>query len=117
MTEVSTENPFGDSNRNTHVEFTQYLLPDGQKVSNPFLTTAKIGKLADDIIKAGYRFEVEILRTGDISATIVGKLSDSKEEEGDVVMKVMPNNPFVGSKVDAMIREFHMQLFPGEYHG
>jgi hypothetical protein len=113
---VTSENPFADPTRDSYIEFTQYLLPDGRKVSNPFLTTKEVAKMGADIIEAGYRFEVEILSFGAISATIVGKLPDS-EEENDISGIVIANNPEVGQKLDKWIKNFHFKHFPGHYHG
>lgn len=113
---VTSANPFSDPTRDSFIEFTQYLLPDGKRVTNPFVTTKEIAQMGEDLIKAGYRFEVEILTTGDISATIVGKIPDS-EEDGDVAQIVIPNDPNVGVRVDEMISRFHFNTFPGQYHG
>ncbi len=60
---------------------------------------------ANDIMAAGYDFEVELLTTGDVSLTITN-------EDGDADIEVVENAPggVVGNTVDRLVRRFHATL-------
>lgn len=83
------------------IPFTQYLLPDGRtrpiSIKRDQLTEVK----ANAILDKGFRFEAEMLLTGDISLTI----HDPKNEE-DVAIEVCKNGPEVPKAVDKLILEF-----------
>lgn len=53
------------------VPFTQYLLPRGEKQSVYLPVDKETFKKAQEITEAGYQFEIEVLRTGEVSATIM----------------------------------------------
>jgi hypothetical protein len=57
-----------------------------------------------DIQKAGYIFEIEMLRTGQVSATI----ADPKIDEDVAFAKIVPNGPQVPVVINNMIREFKL---------
>lgn len=83
-----------------HIEFTQYLLPDGRKKPAWIDRPQDIADKAAQIRNAGYRFEMEMLPDMQmISLTII-------DDERDHAIEVVPNGPEVPKAVDRMIQEF-----------
>lgn len=82
------------------IRFTEYVLPRGEKrdmhVKRPFAITQK----AKHILGLGYKFEAEILTTGQVSLTIAGKNTD-------VGIEICNNGPEVLDAVDRLIMEFN----------
>lgn len=87
------------------IPFTQYLMPDGRIRQIAIDRPKDICDKALDIIKAGYRFEAEMLRTGEISLTIF-----CIADEEDVDIEVIPNGPEVPLAVDRLITRFNVEL-------
>ena len=83
-----------------HIPFTQYLRPNGRKVEVSIERPKDIYDKAMDIIKSGYRFEIEVLTTGHIHVSIA-------DNEDDQTNEVVPNGPEVPIVVDRMIARFH----------
>ena len=87
------------------IPFTQYMLPDGQrkKVSMPCqkVTHTK----ACQIMEAGFAFEIEILSTGMVSATITDKRGDT----GDVAFYVGANDETLPQGIAEMIDYFDIE--------
>lgn len=83
------------------IPFTQYILPDGRKREEAIERPAEIEALADKFIKAGGRYECEILRTGEVSLTAV--FCDDDGDEQDVEIEVCANGPAVRDAVDALV--------------
>jgi hypothetical protein len=84
------------------IPFTQYLLPNGRKIDVSIERPKDIYDKAMDIIKAGYRFEVEMLTNGLIHMTIT---DDDDDQDGEVVN----NGPEVPIAVDRMVTRFHAE--------
>jgi hypothetical protein len=82
------------------IPFTQYLMPNGRKVDLTIARTKEVYDKAKDIIKAGYRFEIEMLTTGLVHMTITDNDNDHDSE-------VVNNGPEVLLAVDRMITRFH----------
>ena len=96
-----SEETGGGRGMNKHeIPFTQYLLPHGNKVEVSIARPKEIYDKAMDIIKAGYRLEVERLSTGNISMTI-------SDNDGDYDIEVIENCPEVPIAADRMITRFH----------
>ncbi len=81
------------------IPFTQYLMPDGRKRDVSISRPKEIYDKALDIIDAGYRFEAEVLTTGQVSLTITGR-------DEDVDIEVVENGPKVPLAVDNMVNRF-----------
>lgn len=64
------------------VVFTKYTLPDGRKSRVTVPVTDEAERLAKKIAAAGFVFEVEQLRTGDLSFTIA-------DDEQDVAIELL----------------------------
>jgi hypothetical protein len=84
------------------IPFTQYLLPNGRKRQEKIDRSPEIEELAERFIKAGGRYECEILTTGHVSITAVYVVD---EEEQDIVIKVCQNGSEVPDAVDYVVRE------------
>lgn len=83
------------------VPFTQFLLPDGRQKEIEISLDPDVEAKAQDIIAAGYKFEIEILRTGIISATIADPI-----QEEDVAHALMRNGIQVPPGITKMIENF-----------
>lgn len=84
------------------VRFTQFLLPDGRRQEVEIDLDPKVEEKAAKIIAAGYKFEIEMLSTGDISATI----ADPKIDDDVAFAAIVPNGPDVPQAIEDMIKEF-----------
>ncbi|QIG73291.1 hypothetical protein EVC02_070 [Rhizobium phage RHph_N17] len=82
-----------------NIYFTQYLRPNGRKEIVQIDRPDAVVKKADNISSHGFRFECEVLTTGDISLTI-------SDEWGDYAFELCPNGPAVPTSVDKLILEF-----------
>ena len=87
------------------IEFTQYLAPTGRKASVRIDRPEPVHAKAQEIAGKGFRFEVEILSTGDVSLTIA-------DDDGDHAIEVVPNGPEVPAAVDRMILGFQIPTAP-----
>lgn len=87
------------------IPFTQYLRPNGRRAFVEIDRPDKIVDIAENLIKAGYCFEVEHLTTGQASFTIHDVNNDV-----DVAIAVVPNGPEVPEAVDQMIEGFYAKL-------
>jgi len=78
------------------VRFTQYILPHGRKrtltINRPF----KVEEKARQVEVAGGRFEVEILRSGEVSLTVA-------YEDEDIAIELVPNDASVPPAVDRLV--------------
>ena len=81
----------------THrIPVTQYVLPHGRRRQEYFVTSSDaLMQKAQAILDHGWRFEAEVLTTGDVSVTVTS-------DERDVDIEVFPNEP--GGSDGAMTR-------------
>jgi hypothetical protein len=78
-------------------------LPTGRTSPTGIKHTREVEALAQRLLRDGYFFECEVLRTGELSLTIGSHDAD----EGDVACKVVKNEPNApGQAVGEMIVEF-----------
>jgi len=83
----------------TVIPFTQYLLPNGRQRPVEIEVDSATAAVAHKILALGrYRFECEMLRTGEVSLTTF----DTKEEV-NIVIEVCPNGSEVPEAVNKMI--------------
>jgi len=83
----------------TKIPFTQYILPDGRKKATECDVPQGIAEMANAILAQGhYRFECEILTTGEVSLTTF-----DTENEIDIAIEICPNGPQVPRAVANMI--------------
>lgn len=93
------------------IPFTQYMRPDGRSLERLFGRTKDVtidrpdhvADKAQQIIAAGYRFECEILSTGEVSLTIT-------DDEADHAIEVVPNGPGMGEAVDRLVLGFALPV-------
>jgi len=85
------------------IPFTRYTLPNGKTSNYMFQTTrSDVYDKAKSILSTGtYKFEIEILTTGEVSATI-----HNKETEVDVAIAVELNVPELAEAIEQMIINF-----------
>lgn len=87
------------------IPFTQYLMPFGDFVGTTIDRPADVEADARAVIAAGFRFESEMLRTGEVSMEVLkdGGIDDG----GDPVViahEVCANGPVVLEAVDRLVR-------------
>lgn len=94
------------------IPFTQYMLPNGEKREVGVPRPPDIEKLAKELIDAGYRFESEILTTGEVSLTCVGEESDDEGIIGDVdlYIEISLNGPMIRDAIDKLVKDAHEGL-------
>lgn len=91
------------------IPFTQFLMPDGRRRSITIDRPAPIEDLAKQIIAAGFRFEIEMLQTGQVSMEIVKDVPDPGVADS-VAIEICHNGPTEGDNlgvpdaVDKMIQ-------------
>jgi hypothetical protein len=84
------------------IPFTQYLRPDGRKRYVDIDMPAPIEHLALQFIEAGGRYEIEELRTGEVSLTAVFNVDD---EDRDIAREICSNGPPVVHAVALIVRK------------
>jgi hypothetical protein len=84
------------------IPFTQYLRPDGRKVDEGIDMPAEIEALAQRFLRAGGRYEAEVLREGTVSFTAVYRVN---EEPQDIAIELCPNGPDVPYAVEMLVRK------------
>jgi len=78
------------------IEFTQYLRPDGRKEKITIDRPEHVELIAREFIKAGGRFEAEVLSTGEVSLT-------AHYDDEDVAIEICANGPAVEPAVDRLV--------------
>ncbi len=88
------------------IPFTQFLLPHGRRTPVTFDASPDLEALAAELLAAGYRFEVEVLRTGHVHLDCCGPSLDG-EGDGPIALEVCPNGPPVVAAVEHVVRDAH----------
>ena len=83
----------------------QFMLPDGREREQSVRRPAEIAEKAYGLLAKGYRFEAEILTTGDVHLT----LSDPAEEI-DLFSELAPNGPEVLTAFDRLVTRAEEEL-------
>ena len=86
------------------IHFTQYMHPSKycpRCMRVPIDRPDHVADKAEQIIAAAYRFECEILTTGEVSLTITGV-------EADHAIEVVPNGPGMGEAVGRLVVGFEV---------
>jgi hypothetical protein len=90
------------------VAFREFVLPRGEQRELVVEVTDPIADLAADLLRAeGYKFEVETLRTGQVSAEIAKDVDDEEIERHTAAMELFQDmddfksgiNSFIGRAV------------------
>lgn len=82
------------------VPFTQYLMPDGRKRDTSIAMPIDLKPMVDKILNAGYRFEIEMLTTGEISMEVADPVT-----EDSLAMEICKNGPEVPISTESLIKE------------
>jgi hypothetical protein len=82
------------------IKFTQFLMPDGRRTPVTIDRPDEIEALAEEVIKGGGSFEIEVLSTGVVSITC----EDHGREE-TLAHELCENGPPVPAAVDRVVRE------------
>ena len=94
------------------IPFTQYFLPNGRQEQVVIDMDPETEKLAQELIAAGFHFDIETLTTGMISMTC-------EKDEDMVAIKLASNGPAVVTAVEDLVRdayEAHKQGWkPNQY--
>ena len=85
------------------IEFTQYLMPYGRKKQISFELDKETEKNAPELIDCGFRFDVEVLSTGEVSVTCEG------EEEG-LAAEICKNDPAINDSVKKLVNDAYKVL-------
>lgn len=87
------------------VEFTQFLRPDGRKRTIHFeLADKSLDESVNRLLKEGFRFEIEVLQTGEVSMEILRE--DEDDEVDSIAMEVIKNKPGgIVPFIEKMIRD------------
>lgn len=86
------------------IEFIQFMRPDGRQRLQYINMEPEVEAKAKQITDAGYRFEIEMLATGHVSATI----ADPRIDEDVKYASIVPNGPRVPEAIKQMILEFQI---------
>lgn len=82
------------------MKLTQYLLPDGRTREVTIDRDGEVELMASAVESHGWRFECEILRTGQVSVTAFDPV-----DEVNVAIEVVPNGPVVAEATDRVVKE------------
>lgn len=88
------------------IPFTQFMMPTGRPKPVKIDRPENISDMAHALIAKGYRFECEMLQTGEVSFTIT-------DEDADHEIEVCDNGPDVPVRIDAMIERFAAKINAG----
>lgn len=83
------------------MKFTQFVFPHGSRKDVEIERPDEIEKLAEELFRAGYRFEIEC-HPG--TQMVHGDCSD---DEGCLAVFICQNGPEVPGEVDELVREAH----------
>lgn len=81
------------------IPFTQFLMPFGQPKSTSIDRSPEVEAKATALIAEGYKFESEVLSTGECSFTC------GRGEDEMLAIEVCPNGPCVLDAVDRLVEE------------
>ena len=84
--------------------FTQFSRPNGRRSKVEIDRPTDIDKMARDLVRMGYDFEIEVLGGDEIHMTV-------SNEDGDLCSRICENGPSVPSCVDDLITEAHWIIF------
>jgi len=91
------------------IPFTQYVLPNGRKEPTSIETSKEVDKIAHDLIDAGCRFDIEILRTGQVSMTCERE-PENEEDDGILSMEICENGPKIINAVTKLVNNASKSL-------
>lgn len=87
------------------IPFTRYHLPNGRRSRTSIDRPHTVERWAEAVTDAGWRFEVEVLTTGEVSLTV-----HDPDTEEDVAIEVVPNGEGVGAAVDRLVSSAYAMI-------
>lgn len=87
------------------IPVTQFIMPHGTPRPMYAWVTKSAHDKASQIIKAGYKFEAEVLTTGEVSLTVADPVAGK-----DVAIEVCGNGPELVDAMDRMIDRVYVTL-------
>lgn len=95
------------------IPFTQYMLPNGRRVSTEIDRPPEVEAQAEKVLALGghvdYAFESEVLTNGMVSLTLADRI-----EGVDVLIELCPNDLAVPDAVDRLVGRAFAMLEAGE---
>ena len=91
------------------IPFTQFLRPDGERRDVTIDRPPEVEAAALRLFEAGCRFEIEVLRTLEVSMEVVGP-ADLDGDRPSLASLVVANGPGVPEAVDLLVREAENEL-------
>lgn len=85
------------------VVFTQYLRPNGRQTTVWIERSPEIAALAQQVLAAGYHFDIEELMDRTVSMTVESNIPHD-DEQAPIAIELCPNGPEVPAAVDRLIR-------------
>lgn len=85
------------------IRFTQFLRPNGTQQPTTIARPEPIAQMAEELLAAGCRLEIEVLTTGEISITVEGAAATW-------AIEIVENGPGVPEAVDKVICDAHRIL-------
>jgi hypothetical protein len=85
------------------IQFTQFLRPDGRRAPVEIDMSEEVESLADTLVKAGCRFEIEELTTGMVNMECMLGYEC-------ICGELCPNGPAVPNKVESLVRKAYERL-------
>ena len=86
------------------IPFTQYLMPHGETKDIHLDCAEDLESVAQELIKRGCRFEVEVLSTGAVSVTCEDYSDDPNDPE-TLAIEIVANGPHMLGAVDKIITD------------
>jgi hypothetical protein len=90
--------------------FTRFHKPNGRRSKVEIDRPTDIDKMARDLVRYGYDFEIEVLRGDEVHMTV-------SNEDGDMCSRICENGPQVPISVDSMIVEAHLMVLERRVSG
>lgn len=82
------------------IVFTQFVRPHGERRAESVRRPQPVEDAARKLVEAGCRFEIEVLRTGEVSMEVMGP-----DEDDSLWIEVCPNGPAVPEAVDRLVEK------------
>jgi len=92
------------------IPFTQFMQPDGHQVPTWININAEVDDLAAQVIKAGGKFEAEVLRNGIVSLECINTNVDEDDYNFTLAIELCTNDETVLKAVEKLVRTAHDRL-------
>jgi len=87
------------------IEFTEFVLPNGRQRPKTFRRSEEVERAASQLVAAGHRLEMEVLRTGQTSLTV----EDGEGDETLAIVLVKAGGD-VGAAVDRVVLKAFLNM-------